>query len=912
MSESLVRVGLLGPFEVTAADGRVVDIPAGRQRALLAALALSVGRAVSVEALVERLWDDSPPVSPRSALQNNVRRLRQLLGPELIRTLAGGYALDLPPNQVDALQAVELVRQSQDAEPAAARALVAGALELWRGEPLTGVDAPVLEREHRPALLESYLTAVEARFDLDLEGIGSAGYIGELRELVGRFPLRESLWERLILALQRSGRQAEALDSYEQIRSHLAESMGADPSPRLQQLHQVLLSLAPAGGNVESPVPRQLPSPVPWFTGRSQDLKALDGLLSRTGVTIVALHGPGGIGKTTLAIHWIQRLLPSYPHGQLYVDLRGYSAEAPLSPSAALGMLLRSIGVPAGSLPLGEAELSALWRTRLAERPMLVLLDNARDAEQVRPLLPPQGSLAVVTSRNELRGLAIRDGAARHTVRAMPDADSLSLLSAVSDQAIVDHEAASDLAALCAHLPLALVIAAQQSSRYPGSSLRDTLDSLQASAQRLDLLTDPDDPTADVRGVISWSYQALAPELARSFRLIGLHPSADIEPAVAAALIDVEVEAAQRILDRLAAAHLVEMVGRTVYRSHDLVAALAAELAAADPEVDDAGARLMDWYLRSLDNARAAAFDAARQDFGGPPGPRVVLAEFAGFDDAVAWFEQRQVLFGQLMRLAVDKQWNVEAVQLATLLGDFQTARYSFEQLSTAELALQAAGRLGDAASLGRAHYLRACGLSRIGRRQEAIDEHRRALPLAQDAGDLLLQASTFGALGVALQKQKEFGAAVACHRESVTAARRLGRPQRLATSLLNLGAAESETEGTLTDAIAHTLEAVELYRSVGKPFLLGLALGNLTDMYLDAGRPETALAYSDEAMTLIGDRVEVWVRTNALIARGRVLAALGDPAGAREVWEECRQIYLVTKPYRLAEVDQLLASLAP
>ncbi|MGH3738680.1 MAG: BTAD domain-containing putative transcriptional regulator [Micromonosporaceae bacterium] len=550
-----VEVRLLGPFEVVR-DGRAVTVPRGRTRSLLAGLALAGGDPVSVETLVDQLWGaDGAPATARQALQNAVWKLRRLVGPEAV--VAGDESYRLwPLAQVDAVKFGRLLRQASDAvDPAGERALLVQAAALWRGQPLTGVDSPVLRRDAVPTLTERYLAALERRIDLDLAGGAPGELVAELRTLVARHPLRESLWVRLLTALAAAGRHAEALHAYEQVRAELVDQLGADPSADLRELHQRLLAAEspPDPGQPTDPdqptdpgrpteaaptgrTPRQLPGSVTGFVGRQPQLDWLDSLCEarpdRDATSVVVVHGSAGVGKTALAVRWAHRIADRFPDGQFFVDLRGYGPATPLSPADALAALLRAVGVDARRNQDDVDQLAALWRTTVSgQRLLLVLvLDNARDAEQVRPLLPGSHAVVVVTSRGQLRGLSRRDGAATLPLPELTDAEAAQLLATAvgADRTAREPDAVAELSALCGGSPLALRITADLAVRRPDQPLAELAGELRTA--RLDALADPDDPSADPRAVISWSYRALGPDQARTLRLLSPARTSECRP----------------------------------------------------------------------------------------------------------------------------------------------------------------------------------------------------------------------------------------------------------------------------------------------------------------------------------------------------------------------------------------------
>jgi tetratricopeptide (TPR) repeat protein len=399
--------------------------------------------------------------------------------------------------------------------------------------------------------------------------------VPQLRDLARQHPLREHNHAQLMLALYRCGRQAEALAAYQRARDVLVTELGVEPGPGLRDLHQRILSADPALA-VTGPArpaeaeplrvtPQELPSAVPGFTGRSAELKALTGLLDRSGpqapgaVVISAIGGTAGVGKTALAVHWAHNVADRFPDGQLYVNLRGYDPGQPVPAADALAGFLRSLGVPGQDIPPEENERAARYRSLLAGKRILVVLDNAGSADQVRPLLPGTGACTVVvTSRDALAGLVAIDGAARLDLDLLPLAEAVALLQTlIGSRADAEPDAAAELADQCCRLPLALRVAAELAASRPAASLAGLTGELADLRTRLDLLGAGGDPRTQVRAVFSWSYQQLSIEAARAFRLVGLNPGPDLEPYAAAALTGAALPLARQALEVLARAHLI-------------------------------------------------------------------------------------------------------------------------------------------------------------------------------------------------------------------------------------------------------------------------------------------------------------------------------------------------------------------
>lgn len=463
----MLEIELLGPLQIRR-NGRAVAVPGPRLQSVVMILALSANRPVPVEVIADRLWGERMPHRVKPTLQTYAARLRQHLGQHTIHTYPGSYLLRVDPDRVDGLRLACLVREAQQTgDPVTKRVLLEQAAELWRGNPLLGSTAAEWFTTSEAARLTAvYLTAVEQRIDLDLVEERYDQVIVELLELTGRHRLRESLWTRLLAALRLSGRTAEALRGYEQIRTIVASELGADPAQELQQEHARLLAGHRAAAIHTSPAvePRQLPPDLRWFTGRSTELRALDGILAGASPqcpTIVTLTGPGGIGKTALAVHWAHRVRDRFPAGQLFVDLCGHSTDDPVPPEAALFAFLRSLQVPADQIPDGTSDRAGLFRTLTADRPLLVVIDNAPSAEQVHPLLPASGSMIVVTSRNQLRSLGVRTGAVRVPIEPLSAGEAVQFLTTAAGRDPAESAEFGELAELCAGYPLALAAVAE-------------------------------------------------------------------------------------------------------------------------------------------------------------------------------------------------------------------------------------------------------------------------------------------------------------------------------------------------------------------------------------------------------------------------------------------------------------------
>jgi DNA-binding SARP family transcriptional activator len=598
-----VSISVLGAWEVRV-DGQPVFIPSGQLRTLLAALLLAGDRPATVSALAGQLWPDRPPARTRGTLHTYVTRLRRLLGHDLIRTTPGsGYQLDTTACDVDLYRFRDRLREASEAGSADHElAMLHDALALWRGTPFGELASGWLDRDVVPRLTEEWFAATERRIDLELKSGYPGRLIPELWDLTNQYPVRESLWLRLMTALHRAGRRTEALDAYQRVRATLCQELGIDPSEQLAQLHRTVLLDGPAPGppvlrlGAKPGIPRQLPHDLAAFTGRDAELAALAALPTGDAAapTVVTIVGEPGAGKTALAVHWAHQLAADHPDGQLYLDLQGYGPAEPISPGAAIETLLHGLGIASAQIPRCPQDRSALLRTTVAERRVLILLDNARDADQVRPLLPGTGGTVVVTSRDQLRGLSIRDGASRLTVRRLDEDDALDLFASVvgRDRVAAEPIAGAQLVRLCDRLPLAIAIAAERARRT--DSMASLVDELSPGAARLDVLSSGDsDGRTDLRTVLSWSYRLVGSGAASMLRRLSLCPTNELSLETAAILADLPVPRAAELMDQLVAAHLVEPRQAQRYVVPELIRLYADELARrSDPPADrDAAAR---------------------------------------------------------------------------------------------------------------------------------------------------------------------------------------------------------------------------------------------------------------------------------------------------------------------------------
>lgn len=935
MSET--RFGILGPLEVLG-DGRPVALGGPQQRGLLAVLLLDANRVVSRDRLVSELWGDDPPATARSLLHGCVAGLRRALpdGRRLV-TRSPGYLLRCAPGELDADRFEELVSSAGASPPQAAADTLRAALALWRGPALHDLSLEAC-RGAAARLDERRLVVLERRIDLDLRLGTFADLAAELAVLVREHPLRERLWAQLMLALYGAGRQADALAAFRDVRAVLVDQLGLEPGALLQQVERSVLAGAdavaaylrevapePVTTAAPSAAPAQLPAAIAAFTGRAPDLDRLDTLLSDHAVAVVA--GAAGVGKTALAVHWAHRVRDRFPDGQLYVDLRGH---APMTPFEALAGFLTALGVRSDRVPIDVDGAAALYRTVLADRRMLVVLDNAGSAEQVRPLLPASpGTVVVVTSRHRLGGLVARDGAVHIALDVLARDEATALLRGLLGRGRVDAEpdATGELAELCGFLPLALRIAAANLILHTHQTIAGHAAEL-AAGDRLGRLTvDGDDQTA-VREAFDLSYQALPPGAGRLFRLLGLVPGPDFGADLATAL---HGEDAAETIALLADMSLLTRPAPDRYAFHDLLRLYALErLEATETAAERAEAtdRVLAWYVRGVDAAAHALYPDKHR----LPVPTPRRTDFASDGEALAWVDRERPGLVAAARLAAARP---ETARVAWLLTD-SLRGYFWRRMCTVEwLGIAAAGLAGarsaadpvgeataefSVADLHRLqgryevsidHYTRAIALARaggwdegagtilnslgtahfwLGRLSAAADCWRQRLDLASTSGDPVGAAAALGNLGLVYSLLGELDRAAEHHARALALHCEIGSRQDEGVNLANLGEAEYLL-GRLDAAHEHLGQALTLHREVGDRGAEAETLRVLAGVWLDMGDHARALDEATAAATLAAETGHRPVESNALNTLGAVRERLGEPAAALADYERAHRL---------------------
>lgn len=815
---------LLGPIGVLD-EGTEVPIGAPRLRTLLAALLVNANQTVTFSELVLWLWGGEPPAQPQRALHTAVSRLRAVLGPDAgLQTVIGGYRLDVDDNQLD-------LRQFRKLAAAGTIDDLIAALRLWDGEPLTGaLDYPVV-RDERSVLQEEWLRVTEQLIDERLALREHAELVPELIALTKQYPLRERFWAQLMLALNSSARQGDALAAYREVADLLRDQLGVDPGEEIRRVHLAVLAGPGDAGPAAPPewqVHRQLPLDIGDFVGRQDEVDAIVARLTSPAVVpVAAISGPPGAGKTALAVRVAHQLQDRYPDGQWYVRLDG-AGDSERDPLEVLRTLLELAGA---EVLTGDADtLSARLRSLLADKQVLILLDDAKDSQQVRPLLPgSRNSAVLVTSRNELAGLTVLDSALGTTVAVLELAEAVELVRAVVGSARVDRElpAVQELARLCGCLPLALRIAAGHLALRSSDSIAAYAEELRGS-DRLSALAVAGEPDAAVEGAFARSYEGLLPNSRRLFALLGLVPGPDVTVATAAGLLGTGTQQAGALLDSLVSANLlVRQADR--YRMHDLIRLYAEQRAEVEPQAQSAWLRLCEWYLSTADAAtRFAYLPAVRLT------PQLGPQVFASADEAQTWLEQEEAGLVAVIKRAAERGPTPVAWQLADILRQYLTVSHRVDAWRATVLAGMAAAR--SANDLGGQGAM----LHSLGALQFVSGDNAAAIELASQAAELYARAG-FGLGYSAL--------------------------------LVNLGMAY--------DDLGESLKAAELLdrgvtglREFNRPGALANALNSLSNAHCNLGDLDAALAAADEATAIAADNRS---RTVALVNRGVAHRLLGN-----------------------------------
>jgi DNA-binding SARP family transcriptional activator len=847
------------------------------------------GEVVSVDQLIDAVWGASPPSPATATLQSHVSYLRRLLGPDAsIGWRAPGYVLDAGADGTDVLVAERLIRAgSETDDPADGVTLLRQAIGVWRGQALADVAGqPWFDVQVRrlDALLLRARRALADRY-LRLGRYSEA--IAELEDCLRQSPLDEDLHERLMLALYRSGRQADALAGYQQLRALLDQELGVVPGRAVRELHGSILrhdaaldppepdasATAPAPavkatatGTVTVTVPAQLPAPLPELAGREPELQHLDELLDQAGAgsrtrVVTVICGMAGVGKTTLATLWANRVADRFPDGQLYVNLRGFDpGRPPMDPADAIRGFLIALGVSAPLLPADLDSRTALYRTLLAGRRVLILLDSARDAAQVRPLLPGRSaSTVIITSRDDLRPLVATDGAHPLGLSLLTHDEGHDLLAhrLGMDRLAAEPEAVAEIIDRCARLPLALAVVAAAAASRPRFPLAAIADDLQGADGGGPLNTlDGGDASTGVRAVFARSYDCLTPAAARTFRLFALHPGPDISTVAAASLAGLSRERTRADLAELTRAHLLVQDAPGRWAFHDLLRAYAAEQARIHDSRDHRSAavrRMLDHYL----HAARAAVRTVYGDTGGPAlppaAPDVQPEDLADEAHARTWLTAEHQVLLAMVECAHANGDHTHVWHLATTLtADLCYRWYDWNALATIhELALDATQTAADALGQAHAHYGIGLAQMSLGQTDAAERQLRTALDLFGDLGETAGQGRASHCLGWARHQA-----------------------------------------GAPDEALRLYQDALTAFRNAEEPGSQAITLNNISELHAESGRPQQALDIARQALALIEGRGARQKEAAIWDTRGHAHHLLGESRPAIACYTRAVDLY--------------------
>ncbi|MBB5078801.1 DNA-binding SARP family transcriptional activator [Nonomuraea endophytica] len=916
---------MLGPVQAWR-GGRELGLGSPQQRLVLAVLLLANGRVVGGDQLMDAVWGHVRPRTAANVLRTYISRLRAVLGADAVVSVGDGYALRAGTCDVAELRT--LYGEGRYAE----------ALALWQGEPLAGLDGDYAEAQ-RARLSEQRLVALEHRLGQDLDEGKHAEVVVELSALAAEHPTRERLRGLLMLALYRAGRQAEAIGVYTDTRKLLADELGVDPSPELAELYQQIISADPALGRAPARpraaaapaarhVPRQLPADVADFTGRESEVEAMAAALRpgrSSALVVCAVAGAGGVGKTALAVHVAHRLAGDYPDGQLFVDLRG-SGSQPLEVELVLGSLLRALGLE--EAPEELAERAALYRSMLADRRMLVVLDNAAGAGQVRPLLPGSATCGVlVTSRARLIGLS---GARQVDLEVLGPVAALRLFARIvgEQRAEAERGAAMDLVAACGFLPLAIRIAAARLAARPNWSVAGMRDRLSDERRRLSELRAGD---LAIEATFALGYEQLDEAHARAFRLLAVPDMADVSLRAAAALLDLPEQEAEAVCEALVDVSMLESLSPGRYRFHDLLRVFArsrVDPAAADAALD-----------RLLDHSAAAVAGRFRSLF--PGDRRAELLPTAECEDAFDPADTEALL--SVVRQAATRKdadryrlaWIVDMLTdvapesvafrhtldlLVTRAGDEPRAeglaRYLRSTLSSADRQARRSDALA-AIDLARGdHYVTAVATASLGVQayddgdyQASVELIRRGLDIFAAGGDRGAQALWLGLLARSLAAADEPGQAVEAARSAYRVHAELGggtprhpwAPYQLAFTLQAVGA--------LGEALRMYESAVTGFREIGELDWIGTATTRMADIHLTLGDHARALELAEQGLAALREADDEHWQGKALMILGQALTATGQRERGHACYTEALEIFDRLRLPEAEDVRSLLAA---
>jgi DNA-binding SARP family transcriptional activator/tetratricopeptide (TPR) repeat protein len=910
-----MRVRVLGPVRICVSDDEVEVGP--RQRCMVfAALAMDAGRLVPREALIDRVWGQLPPRGAWRAVQTHIANIRGMLrrtghdgqAPVALVRQQGGYLLEVDRDLVDVHLFRRMVARAQGGCPSSERLSVwREAIGLWQGEPLTALsgDWAARTREH---CYREYRDAVLGWAYAEIRTGDPLVAVAALTGLVERYPLDEALPAMLMRALYATGRRTDALDCYAVTRRRLDEELAERPGPELHAVYQAVLRREveppPPPGVVGAgvAVPAQLPADAQGFAGRVEQLAELDARAGAVGghgsaVVVVAIAGTAGVGKTALAVHWAHRSAGRFPDGQLYVNLRGFDSTASIvDPADAVRGFLEALRVPAERVPVDRDAQAALYRTLLADKQMLILLDNARDSAQVRPLLPgAPDCLVLVTSRDQLTGLIATVGAHALPLDLLTADGARDLLTRRlgAPRVVADPGAVDTLVTQCARLPLALAIVAARAATHPHWRVGAIAAELAGTRTRLQALANAD-PAADLRAVFSWSYNALTPAAARLFRLYGLHPGPDISTYAAASLTGVPPPLVRSLLAELAAANLIAQSTPGRYAAHDLLRDYALDLARTTDRADErhsAIGRLLDHYLhtafiadRMINPSRDPITIAAVR-------PGATPEHLADPQQALDWLTTEDKVLIATVSHAFATGFHTHAWQLAWALADYLDRRgHWHDQVAVQRTAVAAAEKVCAPAERATAHRTLAIAYLRLGLYDEADTHLRHAFDEVSLADDRIGQAHIHHVRATLRATQGHYTEALHHIERARQAYLEVDHRPGLASALNSTGWYHANL-GDLRQAGSYSRQALVLSHKIDDPDGRAASWNTLGFVHQNLGQHGRAVRCYRHAIDIYRELGARYNEADSLDQLGNVHHASGNQDAAQTAWQQALTI---------------------
>jgi DNA-binding SARP family transcriptional activator/tetratricopeptide (TPR) repeat protein len=928
---------VLGPLEAWV-DQKRQQLGGPRQERVLAVLLLEANRVVPLYRLVDAAWAEEPPTTAPHQVRKMVADLRRRLpapGTTIV-TDGPGYRMVVTDEQLD-LRMFELrLARAREAEAAGlvsnAVTQLQVALDLWRGPALAGLDGPVI-RPAADTLDERRMGALEHLMDLRLSLGESRDLVGDLRGLLAEHPLREGLRGQLMLALYRAGRQADALSVYEDGRRLLADELGIDPGPELIRRHEEILRAdpeldlprpgpehpalsvgvgTPAVSTPGTPPPSTLPYDLSDFTGRADELDALVGVVEKGSdrtPTVITVDGMAGVGKTTLAVHAAHQLAERFPDGQLFVDLHGFTpGRTPVDPAEALSTLLAALGVPGDQVPIDVVARSAAWRVQAAGRRLLVLLDNAANTAQVRPLLPGAGGcLVLVTSRTRL-GL---DGAVPLSVVLPTEHDALDLVGRLLGQDRLAGEPAevAELIEACGRLPLAMRIAATRLNNRPQWTVSYLVARLRREERRLGELALDD---RSVEAAVGLSYRGLNEEQQRMFRLLGLHPGTDFDPYAAAAMAGIDRESAEFLLEDLLDTRLLiqRQLGR--YTFHDLLRSYAQGAVRADPDTEETAAavrRMADYYLAAAD-AAADLIQPGRFRMELPTAPPRELPVFTDRAQAMAWFDAERLTLLAVARYAATNGLDQHASHFPRAIAMYLLLRGQIQdEMALLEAGVTAAHRLGDRGSEMRTLFIVVIALWHVGRFRDAQERANQGLTIATEISDRRGEAVCLSRIGLLYTELGQYVESLEFNGRALEIHRETNDRQEQRTTLNSISFALAAL-GRYQEALEAASQAVSIERELGGASYGAAGLVNQAIAQYGMGDLDGALATLEEAGGLARQVGSVGIEAEVAAHVAEVYRRLGRYEDAYRSGRRALDIvWAIQRPTITAAVENILGA---